>query len=89
MPCPIDRVPHTMAFDFSVMVTLRERPSAARVPLRLDPTTLGLQSENDTPMPAGRPYSEIRLFLRMAAHLLRVAVPGVVVLAHIIISMIM
>ena len=26
MQCPIDRAPHTVAFDNSVMVTLRERP---------------------------------------------------------------
>ena len=26
MQCPIDRTPHTMAFDNSVMVTLRKRP---------------------------------------------------------------
>ena len=46
MQCPIDRTPHTMAFDISVMVTLRERPSTATARLRLEPTTFRLLSEN-------------------------------------------
>ena len=38
--CHIDRAPHTMAFDNSVVITLRKCPSTARAALRLDPQLL-------------------------------------------------
>ena len=67
MQCPIDKAPHTMAFDISVMGTLRKCSSATRALLRLNLTTLGFERENDTPRPPGRPIEvgvvEVRVIL--------------------------
>ena len=48
-----------MAFDNSVIVTLRDRPSTARASLRLDPTTLELRSETDIPTLLGHPVDRV------------------------------